>query len=191
MRGGFPRAFLITPYYKIEKSISLHEKRLPVWFTPLGFVRLLLEVLFGEGIDLPSHPPCMLAYRQVVALHPVRIDRVADRRSLQGGFNLLCGPIDHTSGHVDHPTVCAFFDDDRVAQVGRWVTARFGQTPTCPFVGAVCPTPHTPPTRRRHGMDPSVADFSRNTSRRASCNVRLPTTQAGTSLHTGLKAIHT
>jgi hypothetical protein len=36
----------------------------------------------GEGIDLPSHPPCTLAYRQVVALHPGRIDRVADRRSL-------------------------------------------------------------------------------------------------------------
>jgi hypothetical protein len=106
-----------------------------------GELGLQVVLVFGEGIDLPSHPPCMLAYRQVVALHPVRIDRVADRRSLQGGFNVLGGPLDNPSGHVDHPPVCAFFDDDRVAHVGRWVTARFGQTPTCPLSGRCAPHP--------------------------------------------------
>ncbi len=45
--------------------------------------------------------------------------------------------------------------------------------------------------RVKNGICPSVADFSRKTSFRAWGKVRLPTTQAGTSLQTGLKAIHT
>src|SRR2546426_1405200 len=106
-----------------------------------GQLGLQVVLVFGEGIDLPSHPPCMLADRQVVTLHSIRIDRVADRRSLQGGCNLLWGPIDNTRGHVDHSTVRAFFDDDRVAQVGRWVTACLGTRPRVPCRSGV---PHTP-----------------------------------------------
>jgi hypothetical protein len=88
--------------------------------------------IFRDGIDLPSHPPCVLASCQIVPLHSIRIARVADRRSLQGCFALLGGPLNHAGRDVDHPTVGSFFHDDRVAYIGRRVTARFGHTSTCP-----------------------------------------------------------
>ena len=97
--------------------------------------------LFREGIHLASHPPRVLAYRQVVALHPLRIDRAADRRRPQGRFDLHGGPVDDAGGHMDHLPVRAFFDHDRVAQVGWGVAARFGQTPTCPLTGWCAPHP--------------------------------------------------
>ena len=68
--------------------------------------------VFREGVDLPSHPPGVLAYRQVIALHPIGIDRVVDRRRLQGRFDLRGSAIDDAGRDVDHPTVGAFFDDD-------------------------------------------------------------------------------
>src|SRR5712692_7916155 len=81
-------------------------------------------------MHLAPHPPCVLAYRQIVALHPIRIDRAADRRRPQGRFDLRGGPVDDAGSNVDHSTVCAFFDNDCVAQVGWWVAAGLGQTPT-------------------------------------------------------------
>jgi hypothetical protein len=95
--------------------------------------------LFREGIHLASHPPRVLAYRQIVALHPIRIDHAADRRRPQGRFDLHGGPVDDAGGHMDHPTVRAFFDNDRVAQVGWRVAAGFGQTPTCPLTWRCAP----------------------------------------------------
>ena len=60
--------------------------------------------LFREGIHPTSHPPRVLADRQIVALHAIRIDRAADWRRLQGRFELHRGPIDDAGGHMDHPT---------------------------------------------------------------------------------------
>ena len=100
-----------------------------------GESKLIFQVVlvFREGIDLPSHPSGMLAYRQVVALHAIRIDGVADRRRPQGRLNLLGGPVDDARGDVDHPPMRALFDDHRLAQV-RWrVAAGFGHTHTGPL----------------------------------------------------------
>src|SRR5262249_60923713 len=89
-------------------------------------------LVFREGIDLPSHPSSMLAYRQVVALHAIRIDGVADRRRPQGRRNLLSGPVDDARGDVDHPPMHALFDDHRIAQVGWRVAAGGGRPPPGP-----------------------------------------------------------
>jgi len=86
--------------------------------------------VFREGIDLAPHPPRVLAYRQIIAFHPIRIDRTADRRSPQGRFDLRGGPVDNAGGDVDHPTMRALFDDHRVAQIGWRVAAGFRKTPT-------------------------------------------------------------
>src|SRR2546429_4345163 len=100
-----------------------------------GESKLIFQVVlvFREGIDLPSHPSGVLAYCQVVALHAIRIDGVADRRRPQGRLNLLSGPVDDARGDVDHPPMRALFDDHRVAQVGWRVAAGVGGTPTGPF----------------------------------------------------------
>src|SRR5919197_5828467 len=102
---------------------------------------LLFQIvwLFREGILLAPHPPCVLAYRQIVALHPIRIDRTADRRRPQSRFDLRSGPVDDAGGNVDHSTVSAFFDNDCVAQVGGWIAAGFGGTPTPTFSGGGVP----------------------------------------------------
>src|SRR2546427_12955222 len=80
-------------------------------------------LIFREGIDLPSHPSGVLAYRQVVALHAIRIDGVADRRRPQGRLNLLSGPVHDPRGDLDHPPMRPLFDDHGVAQVGWRVAA--------------------------------------------------------------------
>src|SRR5215471_21814939 len=100
-----------------------------------GESTLIFQVVlvFREGIDLPSHPSSLLAYRQVVALHAIRIDGVADRRRPQGRLTLLSGPVDDARGDVDAPTMRALFDNHRVAQVGWRVAAGFGHTPTGPL----------------------------------------------------------
>src|ERR1700752_4104427 len=54
--------------------------------------------LFREGIHLASHPPRVLAYRQIVALHPRRLDHAADRRRPQGRFDLQGGPVADAGG---------------------------------------------------------------------------------------------
>src|SRR5262249_59154775 len=104
------------------------------------------------GIDLASHPPRVLADRQVVAFHPIRIDHAADRRRPQGRFDLHGGPVDDAGGHLDHPTVRAFFYNDRVAQVRGWVTAGVGEKapPTLPGGGG--PPPQPPPKGMRAGV---------------------------------------
>ena len=88
---------------------------------------------FREGIDLPSHPSGVLAYRQVVALHAIRIDCVADRRRSQGRCDRRSGPGEDAPGDVDHPPMRTLFNDHRVAQVWWRVAAGFGHTPTCPL----------------------------------------------------------
>ena len=95
--------------------------------------------LFREGIPLTSPPPRVLADRQMVALHAIRLDHAADWRRLQDRFELHRGPIDDVGGHMDHPTVRAFFDHDRVAQVGWGGAAGLGQTPTCSLTGRCAP----------------------------------------------------
>src|SRR2546429_9943815 len=90
-------------------------------------------LIFREGIDLPSHPSGVLAYRQVVALHAIRIDGVADRRRSQGRCDLRGGPVDDAPGDVDHPTMRALFNDHRVAQVWWRVAAGGGGTTPRPF----------------------------------------------------------
>jgi hypothetical protein len=74
-----------------------------------GESKLIFQVVlvFREGIDLPSHPSGVLAYRQVVALHSIRINCVADRRRPQGLLNLLGSPVDDARGDVEYPTVRA------------------------------------------------------------------------------------
>src|SRR5262249_62188883 len=90
-------------------------------------------LVFREGIDFPSHPSGVLAYRQVAALHAIRIDGVADRRRPQGRLNLLSCPVDDARGDVDHPPMRALFDDHRLAQV-RWRgAAGVGATDTGPL----------------------------------------------------------
>src|SRR5262252_8081084 len=98
-----------------------------------GELVLQVVLIFREGIDLPSQPSSMLAYCQVVALHSICSDRVADRRRPQGRCDLLGGPVDDACGDMDHPTMRALFDDHRVAQVGWRVAAGFRHTPTCPL----------------------------------------------------------
>jgi hypothetical protein len=95
--------------------------------------------LFREGIHLASHPPRVLADRQIVALHAIRIDCAADRRRPQGRFDLYRGLIDEAGGHMDSPTVCAFFDHDCIAQVGWRVVAWYGHTPTGPLTWRCAP----------------------------------------------------
>src|SRR4029434_9857077 len=94
---------------------------------------LQVVLIFREGIDLPSHPSGMLAYRQVVALHAIRIDGVADWRRPQGRCDLCGGPVDDARSDVDHPTMRALFNDHRVAQVWWRGATGFGYTPTCPL----------------------------------------------------------
>ena len=43
-QSGLPIPFVITPHQKAAKSMSPRGKRVPVWSTPLIFVRLLPEV---------------------------------------------------------------------------------------------------------------------------------------------------
>src|SRR5207245_11652435 len=104
---------------------------------------LILQVVlsFREGIDLPSHPSSMLAYCQVVALHSICIDRVADRRRPQGRCDLLGGRVDDARGHLDHPTMRALFDDHRVAHVWSRVAAGFWDTPSRPLAWWWVPYP--------------------------------------------------
>src|ERR1700675_1375080 len=75
-------------------------------------------------------------------------------KSTSANFTFSAGwaklAIDNTSGHVDHSTVRAFFDDDRVAQVGRWVTARFRQTSTRSLPWRCAP--HTIPLQQGVGV---------------------------------------
>jgi len=106
--------------------------------------------LCRAGLHLASHPPRVLAYRQMVALHPRRLDHAADRRRPHGRFDLPGGPVDDAGGHMDHPTVRACFDNDRVAPVGWRGAAGFGQTPACPVTwrGA----PHTLPRQPGVGI---------------------------------------
>jgi hypothetical protein len=86
--------------------------------------------LFREGLHLAPHPPCVRAYRQMVALHPLRSERAAARRRPHGRFALRGGPRDEAGRPVDHATGRALFDHDRVAHVGWGRAAGVGHTPT-------------------------------------------------------------
>ena len=67
----------------------------------------------------------MLAYRQVVTLYPIRIDRVADRRRLQSRFHLLGDPIDNTSGHLERPWA-------RSLMATAWLATAWPRIKSCP-----------------------------------------------------------
>ena len=78
-------------------------------------------------------PACMLAHRQIVALHIVGVDGPTDRRHLERGFHLGEGPIDQACGDMDDPTVLPLFDHDGIAQVRWWPAAGVRETATRPL----------------------------------------------------------
>ena len=91
-----------------------------------GQRKLILQVstFLGEGVDFAPQAPGMLANRQVVSFHAVRVNRLADGRGFQEAVELVFQSIDQTRCHLDHPTALALFDDHRVTQCGRWTLAR-------------------------------------------------------------------
>src|SRR3990172_2046400 len=91
-----------------------------------GQRKLILQVstFLGEGVDFAPQAPGMLANRQVVSFHAVRVNRLADGRGFQEAVELVFQSIDQTRCHLDPPTALALFDDHRVTQCGRWTLAR-------------------------------------------------------------------
>src|SRR5215831_11976998 len=71
-----------------------------------GRIHTLLQVVrvFREGIDFPPQPSRVLADGQVIALHTVGIDRLANRRGVQRRFHLFPRAIDDASSDLDHPS---------------------------------------------------------------------------------------
>src|SRR4030095_7082814 len=94
----------------------------------------MLEVvrLFGEGVHLPSQPACMLAHRQIVALHTVGVNDTTNRRRLERCFYLGQSPVDHACSDMDDPTILPLFHHDGITQVGRWAAAGGGENAASP-----------------------------------------------------------
>src|SRR3972149_10659914 len=96
-----------------------------MWATEMvvckGQSQLMLQVaaFLGEGIHLTPQAARMLPNRQVVPLHPVRVDGGTDGRSVQKIKKLSFGSIDQPRGDPNKPMAFSLFHDHGIAQIGR------------------------------------------------------------------------